>query len=250
VIGAPALQARDITVRYGEALAVRGVDLTVGRGEVVCLVGRNGAGKSSLMLALAGLNDHTGDVVVEGGPPLRHSPRDRARAGIVLVPEGRELFPDMTVEDNLLLGAYVRDRQLRRIRGSAVLASVLELFPALASRRGEAAGLLSGGQQQMLAIGRAMMSGPRILMIDEPTLGLAPKVAAELYEQLGELRAGGLSIVLAEESPQRGLRIADTCTVLSRGRATYSGAATTVRDVDVLQSLYFTPEAASAPQRS
>lgn len=244
-----ALEARGITVRYGQALAVQTVDLTIARGEVVCLVGRNGAGKSSLLMALAGLIVHGGDVIVEGAL-RRHAPLDRARAGVVLVPEGRELFPNMSVLDNLLLGSYVRDRRLRRIRAGRALAAVLGQFPVLAQRRDDPAGLLSGGQQQMLAIGRAMMSGPRVLMIDEPALGLAPNIAAGLYEQLDGLRADGLAVLIAEESPQRGLRIADRCTVLSRGEATYSGSAAAVRDGDALRSLYFNAEAATGPQRS
>lgn len=234
-----ALEVSNLVVRYGQAEAVRGVTLAVRSGEAVCLLGRNGAGKSSVLRSIAGLTRYEGSVRVLGRRVGRRRPDQVAQAGGSLVPEGRELFGDMTVEDNLLLGVRGSGLRLRPARGVPQLAEVLERFPVLHDRRRQMAGTLSGGEQQMLAIGRALMGRPQLLLLDEPSLGLAPLIVDQVYGVLRALRADGLSMVVVEESPQRAVELADRAVVLDRGRVAFEGPSRALREnPQLVEGLY------------
>ena len=190
-----ALAVSGLDVRYGRIGAIEGVSLSVESGSVVTVLGRNGAGKSSLLAAIAGLvKPKAGTVVLAGDDVTALSADARARRGLVLIPEGRGVFPKLTVRENLVLGGFSMETDQR----TGSLDQVTELFPILAERIDAPAGQLSGGQQQMLALGRAMMSRPSVLLLDEPSLGLAPKVVDEVYEHLAALRTQGLTIVHLE----------------------------------------------------
>jgi branched-chain amino acid transport system ATP-binding protein len=215
------LETSGLTSHYGRIPALKGIDLKIEPGELVALVGANGAGKTTLLRALSGVQRVTaGRVWFEGADITAARPDRRVRLGIAQVPEGRQVFGPLSVEDNLLLGAYVRpDREAR-----PALARVYELFPALAGRRKSAAGMLSGGQQQMLAIGRALMAGPRLLLLDEPSMGLAPRLVAEIYAAIRRLREAGTTIFLVDQNARAALAIADRGYVLETGRVVLAGA--------------------------
>jgi branched-chain amino acid transport system ATP-binding protein len=217
-----------------EALA--STDLTVGRGELVAILGPNGAGKSTLLRAIVGLVANAGEVATDGVSLPRNDPVAVARAGVVLVPEGRGIFGPMTVGENLRLGAYrVRDRhELERRR-----TRVFELFPRLAERIGQVAGSMSGGEQQMVAVGRALMADPRVLLLDEPSLGLAPRVTAEILETLRVLNRSGLSVVLVEQKAPLALELAVRVHLLSLGRTVAVIDPREVKSHDELARYYF-----------
>jgi branched-chain amino acid transport system ATP-binding protein len=217
------LTVRDLHVSYGGSVALAGVDLEVYRGEVVALVGANGAGKSSLLAAISGLHRPVrGSVLYEGRELARMPAHQIVPLGLALVPEGRRLFPHLTVRRNLLLGAYQdRSRAARQER----VAEVCELFPLLGERLAQQAGTLSGGEQQMLAIGRALMSRPRLLMLDEPSLGIAPIVVTRLFEILATIRDAGTTIVLVEQNLRLALEFATRGYVLQTGRIAIAGSA-------------------------
>jgi branched-chain amino acid transport system ATP-binding protein len=208
------LAVDDLRVRYGAVEAVHGISFTVAAGGVTALIGANGAGKSSTLAAISGLVPATGRIRFDrhdiGGWP----PHEVVRAGIVQVPEGREILARMSVEENLLLG-------LRGPRTS--LATAYERFPILGERRHLAAGHLSGGEQQMLAIARALLAAPRLLLLDEPSLGLAPKMVAAVFDTLADLRRQGVTMLLVEQNALRALRLADRAHVMELGRITMSG---------------------------
>jgi branched-chain amino acid transport system ATP-binding protein len=208
----PALELRGLEVRYGAVSAVRGVDLAIGRGEIVGLIGPNGAGKSTTLHAIMGLVPlHSGEVRLNGQALRARSPDAVARAGVALVPEGRRIFADFSVEENLRLGlAASRD-------GDRALESVYELFPMLHESRRRHAGALSGGQQQQLAIGRALVAGPEVLLLDEPSLGLAPTAVDRVFDALGAIRERGVAILLVEQRAQRTVAFADRTHVLANG---------------------------------
>ncbi|MHB8464012.1 MAG: ABC transporter ATP-binding protein [Acidimicrobiales bacterium] len=214
----PLLAARGLEVSYGPVTAVRNLSLTVGAGEIVALLGPNGAGKTSTLRGLTGLvAPSAGKVVFDGRRLDGAGPTAAVARGIAHVPEGRRVFPGLTVADNLMVGGWsAADKAGRE-------AFVFDLFPRLAERRGQRAGLLSGGEQQMLAIGRALMSEPRLLLIDELSLGLGPLVVDELIERLVALNAEGLSILLIEQFVHRALGIADRVYVLTKGRLGFEG---------------------------
>ncbi len=217
------LEVRDLSVRYGKVAALRNVGLRVGSGRIVTVIGPNGAGKTTLLGAIAGLLPCAGgDVALEGAPI--GAVEDNVARGLSLVPETRELFTGMTVQDNLLLGAFALPRAGRRQR-EALLDQVFRTFPRLRERRGQVAGTLSGGERQMLALGRALMSKPRLLLLDEPSLGLAPLVVREIFQVIVELRRRGVSILLVEQNARAALQIADDGYVLETGEVSLAGDA-------------------------
>lgn len=219
----PLLELKRVSVGYAGAAVLQAVDATLEAGEIVTLVGANGAGKSTLVKAISGLlRPMSGEILLDGEPIGRLSPADRLRRGIAHVPEGRQVFAGMTVAENLGLGAYAETD------GSVVaerLERVCRLFPVLGERLGDVAGNFSGGQQQMLAIGRGLMSGPRLLLLDEPSLGVAPLLVAEIFRLIVRLRDNGISILLAEQNARQALAIADRGYVVENGAITMSGRA-------------------------
>jgi branched-chain amino acid transport system ATP-binding protein len=225
VTGAPLLEVRGVDVRYGDVAAVRGVSLRVDEGRIATVIGPNGAGKTTLLAAIAGLLPiAAGEVRVAGRVVTGAPVEENAARGLALVPETRELFAGLSVEDNLLLGAFPLRREGRRVR-AALLAETYGIFPRLAERRAQRAGTLSGGERQMLALGRALMSRPRLLLLDEPSLGLAPLVVREIFQVISRLRARGVSILLVEQNARAALQVADEGFVLEAGEVTLAGAA-------------------------
>jgi branched-chain amino acid transport system ATP-binding protein len=210
------LDVRAVSARYGSVAALQPTDLTVGTGELVAVLGPNGAGKSSLLRAIMGLVAGDGEVRFEGQPLPRRDARAVAARGVVLVPEGRGIFGPMSVQENLDLGAYLLGGNRAEI--TRRLERVFAMFPRLRDRRTQQAGSLSGGEQQMLAIGRAMMAGPKLLLLDEPSLGLAPRLAGEILASLGELNRDGLGILLVEQKAPLALKLARRAYLLAVGR--------------------------------
>ncbi|MDT7919731.1 MAG: ABC transporter ATP-binding protein [Meiothermus sp.] len=216
------LEVQNLTVRYGAVEAVRHLSLSVGAGEAITLIGPNGAGKSSTLKGILGLASSSGTVRYQGQRLTRRSPEALAVQGLVMVPEKRELFASMEVEDNLLLGAFTRfQRREKGIRED--LERVYTLFPRLKERRKQLAGTMSGGEQQMLAIGRALMARPRLLLLDEPSLGLAPLIVQEIFHILGELKAQGTPILVVEQNARMALKLADRGYVLEAGELVMEG---------------------------
>jgi branched-chain amino acid transport system ATP-binding protein len=219
----PVLRVSSLDVHYGEAQALQGVALEIGDDEIVTVIGPNGAGKTTLVNALAGLvADRTGEIVLDGRDLIGTASHEVCEHGIAIVPEGRRVFAGMSVRDNLDLGAYRRGARSRR---DDRLAHVHELFPVLRSRADQRAGTLSGGEQQMLALGRALMSSPRLLLLDEPSLGLAPVVVDTLFDALGVINASGVAILLVEQNVTRALAISQRGYLLSDGTIVRSGTA-------------------------
>ena len=216
------LEVRDLHVAYGPIEAVKGVSFEVHAGEVVALIGSNGAGKTTTLRTLSGLHRPSAGEIRLDGERIDHLPAHQIVArGVAHAPEGRRVFPRMTVRENLDLGAYRRvDDEVE-----ADVAMVQDLFPILAERRNQAAGTLSGGEQQMLAIGRALMSRPRLLMLDEPSMGLSPLVMRTIFATLAELKGRGTTLLLVEQNAQAALALADTGHVLETGRIVLSGSA-------------------------
>jgi branched-chain amino acid transport system ATP-binding protein len=217
------LAVRDLHVAYGKIEAVTGVSLDMQAGQIVTVIGPNGAGKTTLLAALMGLLPSRGETRYEDGDIGALSTEERVRRGICLVPERRELFTEMTVEDNLVLGAYTRWRD--RAAWQRDLQDVFARFPRLAERRRQLAGTLSGGERQMLALGRALMGKPKLLLLDEPSLGLAPLIVREIFRIVVELRELGVSILLVEQNARAALETADTACVLETGSIVLSGKA-------------------------
>jgi len=209
------LEVEDLHVRYGAVEAVHGVSFAVNGGEVTALIGANGAGKSSTLAAISGLVPAQGRIRFDGRDIAGAPPHVIVRAGVVQVPEGREILARMTVEENLLMGLRRRDR--------SELSSVYERFPILRERRALLAGTLSGGEQQMLAIARALLARPRLLLLDEPSLGLAPLVVKRVFETLADLRAQGVTMLLVEQNALRALGLADRAYVMELGRIVMRG---------------------------
>ena len=236
------LVVRGLEVRYGGIRAVKGIDLEVRAGEVVSLIGANGAGKSTTLRALAGLVPLAGGEAFFDAVPLAGLPTHRrAGRGLALVPEGRGVFARLTVEENLLMGAYARaDRpSIRRD-----LERACALFPRLGERRGQTAGTLSGGEQQMLAIGRALMGQPRLLMLDEPSLGLAPLLVEKIFETLQAVAAEGVTLLLVEQNARRALELADRAYVLESGRVALAGDAVSLLADPRVRTAYLGAEVA------
>lgn len=220
------LDVRNLCVGYSRNAVLQGIDLTVEAGEIVTLVGANGAGKSTLVKALAGLlPPMSGTVTFDGRRIEALPPAERLRMGLALVPEGRQVFAGMTVRENLTLGAYADDGPAAIANQARRTQEVCALFPVLQQRMDGVVGNFSGGQQQMLAIGRGLMSGPRLLILDEPSLGLSPLMVAEIFELVQRLRDQGIAILLAEQNARSALAVADRGYVIENGRVTLSGLA-------------------------
>ncbi len=219
---APLLEVKDLHVRYGKVEAVHGVSLKVLPGTIVSVIGPNGAGKTTLLGAVIGLLPAHGDIVYDGTSTAALSVEQRVASGLILVPERRELFAAMSVADNLELGAFARARSGDR-SWRATLDEVYERFPRLKERRGQLAGTLSGGERQMLAMGRALMGKPRLLMLDEPSLGLAPLIVREIFSIIAALRASGVAILLIEQNARAALQISDYGYVLETGDLVLEG---------------------------
>ena len=229
----PLLEVQEVSVSYGKVEAVRGVSLAVHRGQIASVIGANGAGKTTLLNAIMGLLDCTGSVRF-AGHPLRGVEVDRRVAdGLVLVPERRELFASLSVQDNLQLGAYRSPGARARTR----LEEVYALFPRLKERRTQEAGTMSGGERQMLALGRALMSGPKVLMLDEPSLGLAPLIVRESLQTVRRLKETGVAILLVEQNARAALEISDFGYVMEGGEVKLQGPADQlIRDPRVIES--------------
>ena len=222
------LEVKKLSAFYGDAQALRGVDLRIEAGEIVSVVGPNGAGKTTLVNALAGLlTDREGEIVLDRVDLARVPGHRVCEHGVAIVPEGRRIFAGMSVRDNLAIGAYPRSA---RASQADRLALVFGLFPRLRDRAGQRAGTLSGGEQQMLAIGRALMSGPRLLLLDEPSLGLAPVVVDTLFDVLQEINGTGVSMLLVEQNVTRALAISQRAYLLSEGSMLRSGPAPALAD--------------------
>ena len=217
------LEVQELCVHYGEIEAVRGVSLSADAGEIVTVIGANGAGKTTSLSAMSGLlRPSAGRVAYDGQDITRLPPHKRVELGVAHVPEGRHVFAAMTVAENLEMGAFLRHHR-RSAEYKKSLDGVLELFPVLADRASQVAGTLSGGEQQMLAIGRALMAEPRLLLIDEPSLGLAPLIVKQIFEAFGEIRARGVTFLLVEQNAHQALKIADRAYVLETGEIVREG---------------------------
>ncbi|RYF43353.1 MAG: ABC transporter ATP-binding protein [Comamonadaceae bacterium] len=216
------LELRQLTVAYGEARAIWEVSLQVASGELLCIVGPNGAGKTTLVNTIAGiLTPIAGGIVMQGQDITRLAPHRYCEAGIAVVPEGRRLFTGLTVAENLDIGSFLPAAKARRRES---LEEVLALFPALKAKLPDPAGELSGGQQQMVAIGRALMARPRLLLLDEPSLGLSPLVVADMFDAIRKVSAAGITIVLVEQNVAMAMRVAHRACVLELGRIVAEGA--------------------------
>jgi ABC-type branched-subunit amino acid transport system ATPase component len=231
------LEISGLSAFYGQHRALDGVELGVGRGEIVVILGANGAGKSTLLKSIAGLvAPRQGARIALGGASLAGLPPHLiVEAGIALVPEGRGVFGELTVRENLLLGAHARRA---RAGMAANLALVQRLFPRLAERSAQAVRTMSGGEQQMVAIGRALMSAPAVLLLDEPSLGLSPLLCGELFRTLAEIRGMGIGILLVEQNARQGLRIADRGLLLEAGRIVGRGSAAALQGDPAVQRAY------------
>jgi len=226
---APLLEVSGLSVSYGKVEALHGIDLTVPAGTIVTVIGPNGAGKTTLLSAIMGLLPARGAVSVDGRLQRRVDIEHMVAAGLNLVPEKRELFGEMSVEDNLLLGAFQRYRTGHRDQ-AASMEEVYALFPRLKERRRQLAATLSGGERQMLALGRALMAKPRLLLLDEPSLGLAPRIVKEIFLIIAELRRRGVAILLVEQNARAALQTADYAYVLETGQVILSGPAHELAD--------------------
>ena len=216
------LEVKDLVVRYGDIRAVKGISFSLDRGEILALIGANGAGKTTTLRALSGLLPFEGSVTLEGHD-IRGTAADRiVRLGMAHVPEGRGIFGGLTVMENLQLGAWVRRDKAARNRD---LEKVLVIFPRLRERLGQMAGTLSGGEQQMLAVARALMSDAKVLLLDEPSMGLAPKLVQEIFAVLRQLNESGVTILLVEQNANLALRLADRACLLETGSLVLEGAA-------------------------
>lgn len=228
------LRIENLKVNYGGIEAVKGISFDVEQGEIVTLIGANGAGKSSTLRSIAGLvTPSEGTISFRGDNITRRDPTEIVQKGITLSPEGRRIFPDLTVLENLKLGAYLRNDDL-----SSDLAWVFELFPRLKERSWQAGGTLSGGEQQMLAVGRALMSRPKLMMMDEPSLGLAPLVVKGIFDIIKEINSQGVTILLIEQNANMALKVADSAYVMETGRITLSGSGHELLENEAVKAAY------------
>lgn len=232
---ATVLEMRGVTAAYGRIQVLHGIDISIGAAQLVALVGTNGAGKTTLLKTLAGVMRTSSGTITLFGNDITSEPADRrVRAGISLVPEGRQVFGPLSVEDNLLLGAYTRSVTERK----SDIERMFTLFPILKEKRKLAAGTLSGGQQQMLAIARALMSKPRVLLLDEPSMGLAPLLVQEIFHVISQLKSEGIPILLVEQNAHAALSIADHAYVLETGKISMHGPGLELLKDDRVQQAY------------
>jgi branched-chain amino acid transport system ATP-binding protein len=235
---APLLEVRDVVVRYGRIEALHGVSLVVHQGELVTLLGANGAGKTTLMRAISGLRPlAAGSVWFDGHDITRVKAHRRVIDGLIQAPEGRGVFPGMTVADNLEMGCYGRKFE-SKVTHDEQLNWVFETFPRLAERRKQVGGTLSGGEQQMLAIGRALMARPRVLLLDEPSMGLAPMVISQIFGIIAEINAQGTTVLLVEQNAQQALSRSDRAYILETGTVTREGPARELLADDSIRAAY------------
>jgi branched-chain amino acid transport system ATP-binding protein len=231
--GAALLEVRDLTVRHGQLVALQGVSLALGPGEVVAIIGANGAGKSTLLRTIAGLHRPvSGTVHLEGRDISHETPEKRVAAGVVLVPEGRRLFASLDLEENLLTGCYLGRP------GAWDMARVFELFPWMAERRHQPASQLSGGEQQAVAIARALLANPKVLLLDEPSLGLAPLALKRIYSVLPDLVASGMGVLLVEQDVRQALKVSNKLQCLLEGHQALEGAPSELT-VEMIEAAYF-----------
>ena len=231
------LKVDQLEVRYGAVEALKGISIEVAAGEVVCIIGGNGAGKSTLMKAISGLEPAAaGRIAFEGSDITKMAGHLRVPLGIAQSPEGRQVFQDQTVRDNLMLGAYHRDASAAELE--AEVDAQFATFPRLKERQDQLAGTMSGGEQQMLAIARALMAKPKLLLLDEPSLGLAPLIIKEIFAVIGRLRAHGVTILLVEQMANQALAIADRAYVLETGRITMQGKGADLRRDPKIRAAY------------
>ena len=237
------LEIRDLDVRYGHIQALKGISLDVAEGEIVALLGANGAGKTTLMRTVSGLmRPHSGEVLLRGRAIQRTGADAIVRLGISQVPEGRRVFPTLSVAENLGLGAYTRPRA----EAAQTLETVWKMFPRLLERREQLAGTLSGGEQQMLVIGRALMARPKLLLLDEPSLGLAPIIVRDIFRSLRDIRGQGMTVLLVEQNARMALKLADRGYVLETGSIRLQGAAAQLLASAEVQATYLGHGAAAA----
>jgi branched-chain amino acid transport system ATP-binding protein len=230
------LSVANVQGGYGDVQVLWDVSLEVAAGELVCIIGANGAGKTTLMRCLSGLLEPTaGTIAIDGRPMAQATPADFVRAGVAHVPEGRRLFSAMSVRENLLMGAYLRTDKAAIV---ADVERIYAMFPILAERRNQDAGTLSGGEQQMCAIGRALMSAPSLLLIDELSLGLAPRVVEELSDRVRTVNKSGVAILLVEQDVMNALELADRAYVVDHGRVTRSGPAMSLANDPAIREAY------------
>jgi branched-chain amino acid transport system ATP-binding protein len=228
------LELKDIHVHYGKIAAIKGISLQVEDGEIVSLIGANGAGKTTTLKTISGLRPLTSGQVVFNGEDISKMPgHKRVIAGIGQSPEGRGVFPGMTVQENLLMGAFTRKDAL-----DADLAEVYELFPRLAERKSQFGGTMSGGEQQMIAIGRALMTKPKVLLLDEPSMGLAPMLIAQIFEIIKEINKRGTTVLLVEQNAQQALKLSHRAYVLETGRVVKSAPGPELLDDPQVRAAY------------
>jgi branched-chain amino acid transport system ATP-binding protein len=232
----PLLEVQNVNVSYGKISAVRNAAVEMNAGRIVTIIGPNGAGKSSFLKAIMGLIPCSGSVQFNGESIDRLDLEERVERGLILVPETRELFTEMSVSDNLLLGSYSHRRD--KINNASELEKVYELFPRLRERKNQAAGTMSGGERQMLALGRALMGRPKVLMLDEPSLGLAPLIVREIFQIISRLRTFGVSTLLVEQNARAALNTADYAYVLETGDIVRQGDAKELLHDETLTELY------------
>jgi branched-chain amino acid transport system ATP-binding protein len=236
------LELRDIHVHYGKIEALKGISLDVGEGEIVSLIGANGAGKTTTLKTISGLRPlSAGAIIFDGDDISRMAGHKRVVAGIGQAPEGRGIFPGMTVLDNLLMGAYAR-----KDSADKELAEAFELFPRLKERRTQAAGTMSGGEQQMLAIGRALMAKPKVLLLDEPSMGLAPMLVQQIFSIIEEINRRGTTVLLVEQNAQQALQLAHRAYVLETGHVVKSAPARELLDDPQVRAAYLGGDIGSA----
>ena len=229
------LQVENLVVKYGNIAAVKGISLDVAEGEIISVVGANGAGKSTTVNTIAGIVKMTsGKIIYNGIDISKTTPQERVKQGIILAPEGRQMFNEMSVKENLLMGAYLQDSA----SANQMFDTIFDLFPILKSRLKQPAGTLSGGEQQMLCIGRAMMSKPKLLMLDEPSLGLAPLIVKEIFELIKRIREMGCTILLIEQNVRMALGVSDRAYVMQTGEVVVSGNSKDVVNMPEVQEAY------------